>query len=149
LFKRFHPRINLTTLFLTKTYLLNTIKPFLSHENWSLGPNSKTPKNLSLVATLRNLNYKILSMQDIKLAQMRPGAKISALKVLWFRRGTNFCPRRRRLRMTDENFFIAFFFHVLWLLSVKTWFEQKKNFKIFGMQAILSLIYFIYAESNK
>jgi hypothetical protein len=31
------------------------------------------------VATLRNLNFKILRMQDIKLAQMRPGAKISAL----------------------------------------------------------------------
>jgi hypothetical protein len=31
LFKKTHPRINLTTLFLTKIYLLNTIKPFLSH----------------------------------------------------------------------------------------------------------------------
>jgi hypothetical protein len=30
------------------------------------------------VATLRNLNFLILSMQDIKLAQMRPGTKISA-----------------------------------------------------------------------
>jgi hypothetical protein len=30
------------------------------------------------VATLRNLNFKILNMQDIKLAQMRPGAKILA-----------------------------------------------------------------------
>jgi hypothetical protein len=28
LFKKTHPRINLTTLFLTKIYLLNTIKPF-------------------------------------------------------------------------------------------------------------------------
>jgi hypothetical protein len=36
-------RINLTTLFLTKTYLLNTIKPFLDHENRSLG---KTKQNL-------------------------------------------------------------------------------------------------------
>jgi hypothetical protein len=41
LFKRFHPRINLTTLFLTKTYLLNTIKPFSDHENWSLGPKEQ------------------------------------------------------------------------------------------------------------
>jgi hypothetical protein len=39
------------------------------------GLNSKTSKNLSLVATLRNLNFKILSMQDTKLAQMNPGAK--------------------------------------------------------------------------
>jgi hypothetical protein len=28
LFKKFHARINLTTLFSTKSYLLNTIKPF-------------------------------------------------------------------------------------------------------------------------
>jgi hypothetical protein len=31
LFKKTHPKINLTTLFLPKIYLLNTIKPFLSH----------------------------------------------------------------------------------------------------------------------
>jgi hypothetical protein len=37
LFKKFHPGINLTTLFLTKTYLLNTIKPFSNHENRPLG----------------------------------------------------------------------------------------------------------------
>jgi hypothetical protein len=48
------------------------IKPFSDHENWSLGPKQQNP-------TLRNLNFKILSMQDTKLAQMRPGAKISAL----------------------------------------------------------------------
>jgi hypothetical protein len=33
LFKKFHPRINLTTLFLTKSYLLNTIKPFPGQEH--------------------------------------------------------------------------------------------------------------------
>jgi hypothetical protein len=31
------------------------------------------------VATLRNLNFKILSTRCIKLAQKTPGAKISAL----------------------------------------------------------------------
>jgi hypothetical protein len=41
LFKEFHPRVNLTTLFLTKTYLLNTIKPFSDHENRSLGPKQQ------------------------------------------------------------------------------------------------------------
>jgi hypothetical protein len=41
LFKKTHPRINLTTLFLPKIYLLNTIKPFYSHENCSLKKNSK------------------------------------------------------------------------------------------------------------
>jgi hypothetical protein len=46
-----------------------------------LGPqglNSITSKNLSEVATLSNPNFKILSMQDINLAQMRPGTEISA-----------------------------------------------------------------------
>jgi hypothetical protein len=76
LFKKFHPRINLTTLFLTKLYLLNTIKQFSGHENRSL---DKISKNLYKGGTLRNLNFKILSMQDIKLAQKTPGAKISAL----------------------------------------------------------------------
>jgi hypothetical protein len=45
LFKKFHPRINQTTLFLTKTYLLNTIK-YLGHETWSVRPklhNLKKP----------------------------------------------------------------------------------------------------------
>jgi hypothetical protein len=36
LFKKTHPRINLTTLFLPKIYLLNTIKLFSSHENCPL-----------------------------------------------------------------------------------------------------------------
>jgi hypothetical protein len=40
-FKEFHPRMNLITLFLTKTYLLNTIKPFSDHENRSLGPKQQ------------------------------------------------------------------------------------------------------------
>jgi hypothetical protein len=46
LFKKFRPRINLATLFFTKLYLLNTIKPFLGQETWSLGPklhNLKKP----------------------------------------------------------------------------------------------------------
>jgi hypothetical protein len=46
LFKKFHPRINLATLFFTKLYLLNTKKQFLGHETWSLGPklhNLKKP----------------------------------------------------------------------------------------------------------
>jgi hypothetical protein len=66
----------MTTFFLSKTYLLNTIKPFSDHKNRSLGPKQQ---NLSEVATLRNLNFKILISQDTKLAQMKPGAKVSAL----------------------------------------------------------------------
>jgi hypothetical protein len=41
LFKKFHLRINLTTLFSTKPYLLNTIKPFSGHENRSLAKSKK------------------------------------------------------------------------------------------------------------
>jgi hypothetical protein len=41
LFKRFYPKVNLTTLFLTETYLLNTIKLFSDHENRSLGPKQQ------------------------------------------------------------------------------------------------------------
>jgi hypothetical protein len=42
------------------------------------GLNSKTSKNLSEVATLMNLNFKILSIKCIKLFQKTLGAKISA-----------------------------------------------------------------------
>jgi hypothetical protein len=44
LFKKFHPRINQTTLFLTKTFLLKIIKPFLGHETWFLGPKQRNLK---------------------------------------------------------------------------------------------------------
>jgi hypothetical protein len=39
-----YPRIKMTTLFSTKTYLLNTIKSFLGHETWSLGPKQPNLK---------------------------------------------------------------------------------------------------------
>jgi hypothetical protein len=41
LFKKTHPKINLTKLFSTKIYLLNTIKPFSGHKNCSLTKISK------------------------------------------------------------------------------------------------------------
>jgi hypothetical protein len=74
LFKKFHPRINLTTLFYPKPHLLNTIKPFPGHENRSL---AKLQNPLQEV-TLRNMNFKKFNIQDIKLAPKTPGAKISA-----------------------------------------------------------------------
>jgi hypothetical protein len=42
LFKKFHPRMNLPTLFLTKLYLPNTIKSFSGHKNRSLTKSQKT-----------------------------------------------------------------------------------------------------------
>jgi hypothetical protein len=44
LFKKFHPKMNLTTLFFTKSYLLTTIKPFAGLENRSLTKSQKTFK---------------------------------------------------------------------------------------------------------
>jgi hypothetical protein len=41
LLKKFHPRINLATLFSIKSYLLNTIKLFSGHENRSLAKSQK------------------------------------------------------------------------------------------------------------
>jgi hypothetical protein len=41
LFKKFYPRINMTTLFLTIMYLLNTMKPFSSHANRSMTKSQK------------------------------------------------------------------------------------------------------------
>jgi hypothetical protein len=47
-FKKFHPRKNVTTLLFTKIYLLNTIKPFSGSENRSLGPKQQKPQKISL-----------------------------------------------------------------------------------------------------
>jgi hypothetical protein len=44
--------------------------------------NNITSKKLSEVATLRILSIKFLSMRYIKLAQMTPGARISAFYLL-------------------------------------------------------------------
>jgi hypothetical protein len=81
LFKKFHPKIYLATLFPAKLYLLNAIKPFSGHENRSL---TKSQKPLQW-GTLRILNSKILSMQYIKLVEKTPGAQISVLQVFWFK----------------------------------------------------------------
>jgi hypothetical protein len=49
----------------------------------------------------------------------------------------------------DRRKFFYCFFHVLWLfIGKKHDLSKKKFFKIFGMKPILSLIYFIYAESE-
>jgi hypothetical protein len=48
LFKKFHPRINRTTLFWTKSYLLNTINPFSGHQNRSLTKSQKPLQGVPL-----------------------------------------------------------------------------------------------------
>jgi hypothetical protein len=59
LFKKF-----LATRFWTKSYLLNKIKPFSGYETSSLTKSQKLLQG----GTLRNLDFKIPSMQDIKMA---------------------------------------------------------------------------------
>jgi hypothetical protein len=100
LFKKCHPRINLTRILPTKTYLLNTLKPFSSHENQSLGPTQQTSKNLSSVAALRNLKFKILSSPFAlkykiataeKMAKWNHGSEICKMNIFpWFYTVSNF-----------------------------------------------------------
>ena len=80
LLRKFHPRKNLKKKLLSSNLgSRNTMKTFLGHKNIALGLKlQKRPKPL-LVTTLRSPSFKILSMQDIKLAQMPGGTKISAL----------------------------------------------------------------------
>jgi hypothetical protein len=99
LFKKFHPRINLTTLFSTKPYLLDTINPFSCHENRSL---TKLQKKIQ-GGYPKEPKFKISEyMQDIKRL-LEPKFQLSSSYGLGCRRGTNFC-QRRRWRVTDGFF---------------------------------------------
>jgi hypothetical protein len=139
LFKIFHPRINLTKL---KTYLLNKITRFSDHKNRTLRPKQQ---NLSQVATLIwNLNFKNSEYARHKVGQMMPKFQLSRTYGLGLgcrcRRGTNFCPLRRRRRVTDGKICIAFFKFYDYL-SVQTMFWVIIFFKNFGMKPIFSLLY--------
>jgi hypothetical protein len=125
LFKKFHPRINLTTLFLTKLYLLNTIKPFSGHENRSLTKSQKTfTRGVPLGTWISKFWVCRTSSWPKRLRE--PKFQLSRSYGLGCRWGTNVCQRRRR-RVTDGNFFIAFF-HVLWLfIGKKHDLSKKKN----------------------
>jgi hypothetical protein len=64
LFKKFHRRIKLTTLFSTKLYLLNTIKPISGHGNrllWLKQLNLKKPLigGYPLEPEFQNSEYKV------------------------------------------------------------------------------------------
>jgi hypothetical protein len=103
-------------------------KPFLD----------KISKNLYKGGTLRNMNFKILSMQ------CRTSSWLKRLGCRW---GTNFCQRRRR-RVTDGKTFIAFF-HVLWLFIGKKHDLSKKKFPKFWCEINTFNIFHIYDESKK
>jgi hypothetical protein len=53
LFKKFHPTINLAKLYLTISYLLNTIKPISGHKNRPLTKSQK-----ALQVGYLNLNFE-------------------------------------------------------------------------------------------
>jgi hypothetical protein len=112
LFKIFHPRINLTTLFFTKLYLLNTIKLFSGHENRSL---TKFQKTFTRGVPWTSKFWVCRTSSWPKWGR-EPKFQLSRSYGQGCRRGTNFCQRRRRRRrrrVTDGKIFIAFF-HVLW-----------------------------------
>jgi hypothetical protein len=113
LFKKFHPRINLTTLFFTKSYLLNTIKPFSGHENRSL---KKSQKPLQPLGTWTSKFWVSRTSSWCKRLR-EPKFQLSRSYVLGCRWGTHFCQRRRRRRVTDGKNYC--FFHVLWLFIGK------------------------------
>jgi hypothetical protein len=105
LFKKFHPRINMTTLFIT------TILKRSNHFQ-AFG---------ALTAKFQKTSLKLLlSLKCIKLAQMRLGDKIqlSNSKGEGCRRDTNFVSYQQR-RVTDGFF-----------LSLKSCFSHKKSLKV-------------------
>jgi hypothetical protein len=100
LFKKFHPRINLTTLFLTKSYLLNTIKPFSGHENRFLTIFQKT---FTRGVPLGTSKFWCRSSSWPKWGR-EPKFQLSRSYGLGCRRGTNFCQRRRRRRRVTDQY---------------------------------------------
>jgi hypothetical protein len=120
LFKKFHPRINLTTFFFAKSYLLNTIKPFSGHENCSLTKFQKTfTRGIPLGTWISK--FWVCRTSSWPKWRREPKFQLCRSYGLGCRRGTNFCQRWRRRRVTDGNFFICFF-HVLWLfIGKKIW----------------------------
>jgi hypothetical protein len=120
LFKKFHPRINLTILFLTKSYLLNTI-------NHSLTKSQKTfTKGVPLGTWTSKFWVCRTSSWPIRLRE--PKFQLSRSYGLGCRRGTNFCQRRRRRRCVTDGKKIIAFFHVLWLFIGKKHDLSNKNF---------------------
>jgi hypothetical protein len=129
LFKKFHPRMNLTTLFLTESYLLNTIKPFSGHENRSLTKFQKTSTRGVPLGTWTS-KFWVCRTSSWPKWDREPKFQLSRSYGLGCRRGKNFCQRRRRRRVTDGKKFIAFF-HVLWLFIGKNMIWAKTIFQKF------------------
>jgi hypothetical protein len=121
LFKKFHSRINLTTLFLTKSYLLNTI-----FRSWKPSLD-KISKNFARGVPFGTWTSKFWVCRTSRWPKKlrEPKFQLSRSYCL----GTNFFQRRRR-RLTDGNCFIAFFTFYDFL-SVKNMIWAKNNFQNF------------------
>jgi hypothetical protein len=148
LFKKFHPRINLTTLFLTKSYLLNTIKPFLGHENrpWQ---NLKKPLQRGVPLGTWISKFRVCRTSSWPKWGREPKFQLSRSYGLGCRRGTNFCQRwRRRRHVTDGKKFIAFF-HVLWLFIGKKHDLSQNNFQNFWCETNTYFQYIPYMMKVK
>jgi hypothetical protein len=124
--RKFYPRINLTTLFLTISYLLNTIKPFSNHENRSL---TKSQKTFTRGVPLGTSKFWVCRTSSWPKWGREPKSQLSRSYGLGCRWGTNFCQRRRR-RVTDGKKIISFF-HILWLFIGKKHDLNKNNFSKF------------------
>jgi hypothetical protein len=135
LFKKFHPRINLTTLFLTKTYLLNTIKLFQNTKTGPWGLNSKTSLRWLPLGT-RISKFWVFRMLSSPKWGWEPKFQLSRSYGLGCRRVKK-CPRQ--WRVTDGKYFIA-----LWLFIGKKHVLSKINFKIFGVKPIYVPLYISY-----
>jgi hypothetical protein len=124
LFKKFHPRLNRTTLFWTKSFLLNTIKPFSGHKNRSLTKSQTTLQGSTLKFWVcRTSSWpKILGEPKFHLS--------GALMGLWW--GTNFCQRwRRRQRHVTNGKKYCFFSRFMTFIGKKHDLSKKNlNFWI-------------------
>jgi hypothetical protein len=144
LFKKFHPRINLTTLFLTKSHLLNTITIFRS---WK--PISKTFTRGVTLGTWTS-KFWVCRTSSWLTCGREPKFQLSRSYGLGCRRGTNFCQRRRGgggdgAWQTENCLLLFFTFYDFLSVKSKIW-AKKKKIKIFGVKPILS--YSTYDESK-
>jgi hypothetical protein len=138
-FKKFHPRINLATLFSTESYFLSTIKQAMQTVPW------QNLKNLYKRVPLETRTLKLCRTSSWPKRLRETKFKLARSCGLSCRWGTIFCQWRRRRHVIDGKIRIAFF-HVLWHFIGNV--LSKKIFKMFGVKPILSLIYFINAESK-
>jgi hypothetical protein len=128
LFKKFHPRIYLTTLFFTKPYLLNTIKPFSGYKNRSLTKFKKTfTRGVPLGTWTSKFWVCRTSSWPKRLRDLK--FQLSRSYGLGCRWGTNFCQRRRRRHVIDGKKLLFFTFYDF--LSVKKHDLSKNNISKF------------------